>query len=76
MKYITISAWSVLDHIENGKTIYVLDREVMEVFAVNGSTVGFALELIKNAKKYSDRYDFWYEEKEPETEETEDEVNE
>lgn len=75
MKYITISAWSVLDHIENEKTIYVLDREVMEVFAVNGSTVCYVLELIKNAKNYPDRYDFWYEEKEPETEETEETEN-
>lgn len=71
-KYKEVYSWNVLDEIEAGKTVYMLDKECSVTIAINSMTVWTALKWIAAAKKDHDRFYFWYVE---EVEEQEDEGN-
>lgn len=66
MKFKEIYYFSVLDEIEDGKTVYCLDKELKVVKAINEVTVAEALKIIDLAKKESGRFAFWSETKESE----------
>lgn len=59
MKYRKFYAVWVIDEIEDGHTVYVLDRQTKKVEAVNEMTVNDAIAVIENAKAHTDRYEFW-----------------
>lgn len=68
-KYKSVYPWNVLDEIEAGKKIQLLDKEVGAVIVVNDLPVWNALKWIAAAKESMDRFEFWY------VEEQEDEGN-
>ena len=59
MKYITIYEFYVIDEIKNGNTVYCLDRAKKSVHIMNDICVERALEIIKEAREDSDRFEFW-----------------
>lgn len=69
MKYISISAYWVIDEIREGKTIYVLDRKTQTVSKINSMPIQNVIKITEDKEEKS-RYEFWYEEME------ENEVNE
>lgn len=64
MKYRTFTAYWVFDEIKAGKTVYVLDRELREVFSANSVTVDRMIAVLNSAETNSNRYEFWAEETE------------
>ena len=68
MKYITISAYWVIDEIRNGRTIYVLDRKTQTVSKVNDWNIQNVVRATESEEK--NRYEFWYEENEVNENET------
>ena len=77
MKYRDFYAFWVLDELEDGNTIYVLDRQTKKVEVINEMTVDKAMAVINSAKADADRYKFWCEvtEETQETQETEENEN-
>jgi hypothetical protein len=76
MKYISVLPFWVFEEIKAGKTVYALDRRLRRVECVNDITAEDLVAVMKSAEAEPTRYEFWYEEAEPEaqvTEETEDE---
>lgn len=73
MKYISVSPYWVFDEIGNGRTIYCFAKDIKVAFTLNSIDVGTAVAIVKDAKAHTDKYDFWYEEKE-EKENTENET--
>ena len=63
-KYINVYPWDVLDKIEEGKTVYMLDKEFAAVFEVNNLSIVAALKWISVAKENHGRFEFWYAEQE------------
>ena len=70
--YETIYSFEVLETIQEGKLVYLLDRYEQIVMCVNDITVDKLAEVLKNSKTEKKRYEFWIEEVE-ETEESENE---
>ena len=68
MQYYGFSAYWVMDEVKKGKTVYVLDREARAVCDVNSLPVDRAMNIIKSAEENPERYEFWYEIEEEETE--------
>lgn len=64
MKYVSVSPYWVFEMIEKETVIYVADKQAKEIFILNDMDVGTAVELVKDAKAHSDKYEFWYEESE------------
>ena len=56
--YKTISAWRVLDEINNGEQVFMLDRQNNSVVLVNDLNVHSALKAT-NADDKENRYEFW-----------------
>lgn len=70
MKYQTIYSFEVLNEIENGQRVYMLDRKYADTANVSNLTVEELVEIIKQEKKEHNRFEFWTEI--AETEENED----
>jgi hypothetical protein len=68
----TYSCW-LYDEIKSGKKIFCLDRKFLRVVLVNDLTVDRLAALINSDNEEPTRYEFWYEEAEEATKETEDE---
>lgn len=68
MKFVTITPSWVLDEIAKGNTVFVLDKEVQEVFNLGDMKTISALAIIECAKEHTDRYLFWYEKENVENE--------
>lgn len=64
MKYRSIYAFEVFDHIEAGKKVHMLDKESVVVVDVNNMSVWNALKWISMAKEDHERFEFWYVEQE------------
>lgn len=61
MAYKTVYPCWVIDEIEKGNEVYVLDRSTHTVESVNDMTVRRAVGLIEAAEKSENgRYEFWY----------------
>lgn len=61
MVYKTVYPSWVIDEIEKGNEVYVLDRSTRAVECVNEMTLKRAVGIIEAAKESkSDRYEFWY----------------
>jgi hypothetical protein len=60
-KYVTVYPFEVMDLMANGKSIFMLDREVNEVFSVSSISVDYLMRALKTDIA-SGQYDFWYEE--------------
>lgn len=73
--YKTISAWRVLDEIENGKQVFMLDRQNNSVALVNDLNVNSAVKVLNSDDK-ENRYAFWICEESEETESEESEESE
>ncbi len=69
MKYKKIYSFEVLNEIENGQRVYMLDRKYAVTANVSNLTVEELVEIIKQEKEESTRFEFWTE---IETEENED----
>lgn len=76
IKYVDVSPLEVVYETEKGRTVYCADKNDKEVYVLNDFDFAIGVETLKDAKENPGRYVFWYEEKEPEAEETEEEVNE
>ncbi len=68
MKYITVTPLWVIDEIARGNTVYVLDKEVQEVFNLGDMKTSNAIAIIECAKEQTNRYLFWYEKENVENE--------
>ena len=73
--YETIYSFEVLEEIQNGKLVYLLDKFERVVLCVNDITVDKLAEILARGKTDKKRYEFWIEAVE-ETEETEESENE
>ncbi len=63
MKYVNIFSFQAIDKLKEGKTLFVLDKKVCEVYEVCYMSVLQMMEIIKDDGK-SGRYEFWYVEEE------------
>jgi hypothetical protein len=70
MKYQTLYSFEVLKTIEDGQKVYMLDRKYVVNANVSNLTVEELVEIIKQEKEESTRFQFWTEI--AETEENED----
>lgn len=61
MKYQTIYSFEVLNEIENGQKVYMLDRKYIVTTNVSNLTVEELVEIIKQEKEESTRFEFWTE---------------
>lgn len=68
MKYISVDHYWVIDEIKKGNKVYVLDRKFKKVSTVNDASVQDVVTVIESEEK--NRYEFWYEESEENTNET------
>ena len=64
MKFKTVYHFSVMDEIEEGKTVYFLDKETQWVGMLNDVPCEAAVKLIRKAKEDDDSVIFWKEIKE------------
>lgn len=74
MRYISVLPYWVIDELEKGRLFFVTNKEEKEIVVLNDLDVGTAVELMKDAKAHSDKYDFWYEEEEKEESENVEEL--
>lgn len=58
-KYQNVYPFEIMHLIEEGKEIYMLDKELLRVFCVNCLTFGEVVKMLKVVDKDS-RYEFWY----------------
>ena len=62
VKYEPIFSFQAQNMIEEGKTVYMLDRERHAVFCVNDLSVYEFITVLKaDSSEYCSRFDFWYE---------------
>lgn len=59
-KYKEVYPWNVLDEIEAGHKVHMLDKECSVTIEVNSLSVWVALKWIAAAKEDHDRFYFWY----------------
>lgn len=59
MSYKEIYSFNVIDAVQEGEQVYVLDRKTKEVIYVNGMEVFDLCEILKSTEKK--RYEFWVE---------------
>ena len=64
MKFKTVYHFSVMDEIEEGKTVYCLDRKNRLVLTINYMPLEDVLRVIRDAKDDDERFEFWKEIKE------------
>ena len=64
MKYKIIYRWNVLEEIEDGNRVYVLDRDTNEIYDVTELKVHDAIELMNIDEENDSRIEFWKEVKE------------
>lgn len=57
--YITIYPFEVIDTIKNGKTVYLLDKAIREVFCVNDMPVKYLVRVLNDDNAHK-RYEIWY----------------
>lgn len=69
MKFKEVYDFAVMDEIEDGNTVFVLDKESRTVNVVNEMTVNDAVAVIRDAGRTRDRFEFWYEDNTVEEEE-------
>lgn len=69
MKFRDIYSFLAIEEIKDGKTVFVLDKEMKTVEAVNDMTVDEAVSLIQSADNFPGRFEFWVEEEEEEVNE-------
>ena len=62
--YKNIYPWNVINDLDDGHTVYCLDRDINEVFDVASMSVRDAFQLIKVAVDEETRFQFWMEVKE------------
>lgn len=75
MKFRKVYPWNVIDEVRGGKVVFVLDKKLKKIAAVNTVQLQDVIRVTESEEE--NRYDFWYEEAEElKTEETEEEVNE
>jgi hypothetical protein len=58
-KYVTIYAFEMLDMIKQGKTVYMLDKAIREVFCVNDMPVKYLVRVLNDDNAHK-RYEIWY----------------
>ena len=63
MRYVSVSPYWVFDEIARRRVIFVADKSDKQIEFVNDMSVDEAVTLIEDAKDHTDRYEFWYEEK-------------
>ena len=62
VKYNSVYSFQVQSMIEEGKTVYMLDRERHAVFCVNDLSVYEFITVLKaDSGEHCSRFDFWYE---------------
>ena len=72
IKFKEVYSWDVLDKVEEGKKVFMLDKGVALVMEINSMSVFVALKWLATAKEDHDRFYFWYDD---EAEEQEGQVN-
>lgn len=68
MEYVSISPFWVFEEIEKGRVVHGFSKEIKASFILNIVDVGTAVELVKDAKAHTGKYEFWYEKQETEAE--------
>ena len=76
MKFVGVYGYWLFDEIKDGKVVFALDRKLKKIVLVNDMTADQLVAVMNSAEAEPTRYEFWYEETEKATEETEEEVNE
>lgn len=66
--YETIYSFYATDKIEEGKTVYYLDRKLHDCGVINKCTVEDLCTILKQAKEEPTRFEFWIENEVKETE--------
>ena len=51
--------FEVLDHLDEGDTVYVLDKHKCEAYCVNTMSVCSLMAVLANSRKEDKRYLFW-----------------
>lgn len=74
VKYIPTYPFVLFDRIQEGKTIYFVDKKLHDCGALNRLSVADFAVITRDAKTDSDRYEFWYEEPVVEVVEVEEEI--
>ena len=58
-KYTKVYAFEVMLKIDEGRTVYMLDRQYKKVFCFNEIAVQIAMEILHKTDN-AGRYEFWY----------------
>ena len=64
MKYRSMYHFEVIDEVNDGNTVYCLDKQNREVYIMNGMPLDRALRVVSVAKNDDERFEFWKETKE------------
>lgn len=64
MKFRDVYSFLAIDEVKDGKTVFVLDKEMRTVAVVNDMKVGEAVSLIQSTDNFPGRFEFWVEEEE------------
>ena len=59
MKYQTLYSFEVMSTIEDGQKVYMLDRKYIVCANVSNLTVEEFVEVLKQAEKERNRFEFW-----------------
>ena len=59
MIYNNLYDFEVLDKLEDGERVFVLDKEIGEVRIANNMMVDELMQALANSKKETTRYEFW-----------------
>lgn len=68
MKYRTIYSFLVMHKLQDGETVYMLDKHTVKAICVNDMPVSCLLEALKieDSDQTAGRYEFWIKEEEEE----------
>jgi hypothetical protein len=58
-KYVKVFPFAVMNTVEDGKAVYMVDKRLNEVFCVNSMSVERIMTVLRD-KEDTERYDFWY----------------
>lgn len=64
----TVYNWAVLEKIQEGKKVCVVDKQFHSCDTLNELIVDEAIAILKSSEECEDRYDFWIEEESEEVE--------